>query len=171
MIDALDQFPCSRAPLECDSRLSEGFRRFSRNSGRGASSAISFQGQRGRERGTFPPTRSGSRWTQRSKKAFRKGNVERPFPLTIPKWLLRSQQLLGLRFDMHGRCAPQICSRHRREQGCRAPGISLRYCGRQNFRCSIFSTPVLLRSMATPFLYRFPVQRPLPRHSTNRAGS
>jgi hypothetical protein len=55
MIDALDQFPCS--PSAFGVRLTaspKGFRRFREIVATGGSSAISFQGQRGRERGHLP---------------------------------------------------------------------------------------------------------------------
>ena len=136
MIDALVQFPCS--PSAFGVRLTaspEGFRRFSRNSGRRRVERYIVSGA-ARPR-TRPPSRQrdpARAGTQRSKKAFRKGNVERPFPLTILNGYCDCQQLLGLALrhamdDVRRKSVPDIVG----NRAVGRPGISLRYCGRQNF--------------------------------------
>ena len=172
MIDALDQFPCS--PSAFGVRLTasaKGFSRFSGNSSRRRVEPYIVSGA-ARPR-TRPPSRQrdpARAGAQRSKKALRKGNDGRQ---SRPKRLLRLPAIIGpCASTCHGRCAPQICSRHRQEQGYSAPRDQLVLLWKTKLPAARSSPPpVLVGSMATPFLYRFPVRRPLPRHSTNRAGS
>jgi hypothetical protein len=112
MIHALDQFPCSPRALGVRLTASpKGFRRFSGNSSHRRVEPYRFRGS-----------------------AAREGNDERPSPLTVLNGYCDCTQLLGLALrhamdDVRRKSVPDIVG----NRVIRRPGISLRYCGRQNF--------------------------------------
>jgi hypothetical protein len=134
MIDALDQFP--RSPSAFGARLTatpKGFCRLSGNSNHRRVERYIVSGA-ARPRTRPPSCQRDPAWAgaQRSKKAFREGNGERP--LTVLNDYCDCVQLLGLALrhamdDVRRKSVPDIVG----NRAIRRPGISLRYCGRQNF--------------------------------------
>ena len=99
---------------------------------------------------------------------LRKGNDGRPSPLTVLKGYCDCAQLLSLALrhamdDVRRKSVPDIVG----NTATRRPGDQLALLWQTKLLAARSSPrPVPVRSMATPFHYRFPVRRPLPRHST-----